>query len=86
MNFDKIFNQLNGNEKCLITNTMVEMEHCTSINNIDIIHGIRYGLLQKGISETDLISQVTKEFIKKYKIKDSTFTVVVRFSYSVALL
>ncbi len=75
MNFDKIFNQLNDNEKCPITNTMVEMEHCTPINNIDIIHGIRYRLLQKGISETDMISQLTKEFIKKYEIQDNTFTI-----------
>lgn len=75
MNFDEIFRELDNNEKCLITNTMVEMEHCTPINEIDIIYGIRYGLLDKDFSETDLISQASEKFIVQYDIQDSTFSV-----------
>lgn len=60
MEFTTIFNQLSNNQKYLITNTLVHMEHCTPICNIDIIHGIKYGIILKDLSEKDMITKLTK--------------------------
>lgn len=75
MNFTNIFNQLSNNQKCLVINTMVHMEHCTPICNIDIIHGIKHGRLLKGLSEKDMITQLTKFYKEELNIFDDTFSV-----------
>lgn len=75
MDFTTIFNQLSNNQKCLIINTMVHMEHCTPICNINIIHGIKHGRLLKGLSEKDMITQLTKIYKEEFNIFDNNFSV-----------
>ncbi len=75
MKFTTIFNQLSSNQKCLITNTMIHMEHCTPICNINIIHGIKHGRLLKGLSEKDMITQLTKIYKEELNIFDNNFLI-----------
>lgn len=75
MEFTTIFNQLSDNQKCLITNTMIHMEHSTPIRNIDIAHGIRYGRLLKGLSESDMIAQASEIYAKAHNIFNGVFSV-----------
>ena len=75
MDFTTIFNQLSNNQKCLITNTMVHMEHCTPICNIDIVHGIKHGRILKGLSEKDMITQLTQLYKEELNISDDNYSV-----------
>lgn len=65
MDFTTIFNQLTGNQQCLIINTMVEMEHCTLINEIDIANGIKHGRIMKGLSEKEMLKQLVPIYFEK---------------------
>ncbi|WP_419023684.1 hypothetical protein [Holdemanella sp.] len=75
MDFFTLYNQISNNQKCLITNMMIHMEHNIPPSDIEIIHGIKYGLLNKELSETNMISQISKIYAKKYNIYDSSFSV-----------
>lgn len=65
MDFTTIFNQLTANQQCLIVHTMVEMEHCTPIDEIPIANGIDYGRIMKGISQDEMFRQVLPIYYKK---------------------
>lgn len=75
MEFTTIFNQLSNNQKCLILNTMIHMEHSTPIRNIDIAYGIRHGRLLKGLSESDMIAQASEIYAKAQGISNGVFSV-----------
>lgn len=68
--FKKLYNSLNSNQKCLISNTMVYMEHTTPPKNIDMKYGIRYGIIINDLTKNELLNLASP----KYKeIKNITY-------------
>lgn len=65
MDFTTIFNQLTGNQQCLIINTMVEMEHCTPPKKISIANGIRYGMRIKGLTQEEMLTLIIPIYFEK---------------------
>lgn len=68
--FKQLFDSLTTDHKCLISNTMVYMEHTTPEKKIDMKYGIRHGIIINDKTQKELLNLA----LPKYKaIKNITY-------------
>lgn len=59
IDFLKVYISLTPNQQCLISNTMVDMEHSVPAKEIDIKYGIHYGRILKEYTVKEMLALAT---------------------------
>ncbi len=73
--FKESYDSLNSNQKCLISNTMVYMEHTTPEKNIDMKYGIRYGIIINDMTQNELLNLALPKYKEIKKITYDDFNI-----------
>ena len=73
--FKESFDSLNSNQKCLISNTMVCMEHTTPEKNIEMKYGIRYGLKINDMTQNELLESAEPRYKEIKQITYDDFNI-----------
>ncbi|MDD3417723.1 MAG: hypothetical protein PHY47_27665 [Lachnospiraceae bacterium] len=73
--FKETYDALNPNQKCLISNTMVCMEHTTPEKFIDMKYGIRYGIIINDMTQNELLNLALPKYKEIKKITYDDFNI-----------